>query len=136
MNKLIGSIVATLLFLIPSQNVFAEIDKSSPMLCSVINAAEYSLDGGCFEGTAEDFNLPQFIKIDFQKNTISEVGEDTKNRKSRIINFKHIDNKFIMQGVENGRSWGIIIEGKTGKMSATASDEEVGFVVFGACTGL
>ena len=134
MNKLIGMLFVALLFLIPTQTVFAEIEKSSPLLCSVINAAEYTLEDGCVVGTAETFDLPQFIKIDFQKSTISEVGENTKNRISRIINFKHIDDKFFMQGVENGRNWGIIIQEKTGKMSATVSDEQVGFVVFGVCT--
>jgi outer membrane protein TolC len=34
------------------------------------------------------------------------------------------------------RSWSLLIEKKTGKMSATVSDEGVGFVVFGACTRL
>jgi hypothetical protein len=102
-------------------------------LCSVINAAEFSLEEGCFEGTAESFELPQFIRLDLKNNIISEVGENTKKRSSKIINLKRIDTKLILQGIENGRSWSVIVEEKTGKMSATASDEGIGFVVLGAC---
>ncbi len=136
MFKIIGTILLVLSFLVPAHFANAELDTSSPLLCSVINVAEFTLDEGCFEGTADSFDLPQFVMIDFQNNTISEVGENTKKRKSTINNLKRIDTKLIMQGIENGRSWSVIIEEKTGKMSATASDEGVGFVVLGACTAL
>jgi hypothetical protein len=41
-----------------------------------------------------------------------------------------------MHGGQNGRGWTILISEETGKLSATISDEGVGFVVFGACTPL
>ena len=47
-----------------------------------------------------------------------------------IKSIEHIDGKMIMQGSENGRGWTIVISEKTGKMSATISDDQVGFVVF------
>ncbi len=134
MNKLIGIILITIAFLLPANSSIAELDTSSPLLCSVINVAEYSLEEECFVGTAESFDLPQFVRIDFQNNIISEAGENTEARKSRIINLKHIDNSVILQGIENGRSWSMIVEKQTGKMSATVSEERIGFVVFGACT--
>jgi hypothetical protein len=40
----------------------------------------------------------------------------------------------ILQGIEDGRGWSIIISEDTGKMTATASQDDVGFVIFGACT--
>jgi hypothetical protein len=39
-----------------------------------------------------------------------------------------------LQGPEGGRAWSLIIAKKTGKMSATVSDDQVGFVIFGAWT--
>lgn len=44
------------------------------------------------------------------------------------------DGRLIMQGAENGRGWTLVISEKTGEMSATVSDDKVGFVVFGTCT--
>jgi hypothetical protein len=111
------------------------LDTSAPLLCSVINAAEYSLDGGCFEGTAESFDLPQFVRIDFQNKTISEVGENSQERKSEFKNLEQVNNTSIIQGIGNGRSWSVVI-GDDGKMSAAVSESDLGFIVFGACISL
>jgi hypothetical protein len=40
----------------------------------------------------------------------------------------------ILQGVENGHGWSMSIDQKTGRITTTVSGEEVGFMVFGACT--
>ena len=112
------------------------LDTSSPLLCSVISASECSLEDGCVVGTAETYDLPQFVKLDFQKNMISEVGENSLKRESKIKNHERIENKIVIQGVENGRAWSVIVDEKTGKMSAAVSEERIGFVVFGACTSL
>ena len=134
MKKFIATIFITLVFLVLTHPAIAELDTSSSLLCSVINVAEYSLEEDCFEGTAETFDLPQFVRIDLQNNIISEVGVNTTQRKSKITNLKRVDNSLIMQGIENGRSWSVIVDRETGKMSATASEARVGFVIFGACT--
>ena len=136
MAKIIVTIFIVLSFLVPTQFAIAERDTSAPLLCSVINVAEYTHYAGCFEGQADVFDLPQFIRIDLQNKTIREVGENTRKRTSTINNFKRMDTKLIMQGIENGRSWSVIVEEETGKMTATASDEVVGFIIFGACTSL
>jgi hypothetical protein len=41
-----------------------------------------------------------------------------------------------MQWMHNGRGWTLVISEESGKMSATISDDQVGFVLFGACTPL
>ena len=53
---------------------------------------------------------------------------------SVIENIERVDSRQILQGVENGRGWTIVIPKKTRRLSATVSDEEMGFVVFGDCT--
>jgi hypothetical protein len=40
----------------------------------------------------------------------------------------------VLQGSENGRGWTMVISEETGKVSATVSDDQVGFVIFGAST--
>ena len=39
-----------------------------------------------------------------------------------------------MQGGQEGRSWGAVILGETGRFSAGVVDHEVGFLIFGVCT--
>ncbi len=49
---------------------------------------------------------------------------------------EHNPGNLIMQGGEAGRGWTLVISEETGKMSATISEDRVGFVIFGACTPL
>jgi len=41
-----------------------------------------------------------------------------------------------MHGGQGGRGWSLVISEETGKMSATISEDQVGFVIFGAFTPL
>ena len=60
---------------------------------------------------------------------------------SAIENFERIDGKLILQGAEDGlkdvkdgAGWSISISEETGKMVLTESGDDMGFVIFGACT--
>lgn len=46
------------------------------------------------------------------------------------------DGKLILQGMEDGRGWSLVIVEETGKMSAAIAGSQVGFVVSGNCTTL
>ena len=59
----------------------------------------------------------------------------------RIKNVERIDGKLILKGAEDGQpdvrdgtGWTIAISEETGEMVMTASGNQFGFVVFGACT--
>ena len=132
MRKIMLTLVFMWTFsLIAAQHGFS-VDTASPLLCSVIKVSEYAVEEGCTEGTAESFDIPQFIKFNFKEKIVSEVGISGKNRKSKIMNLVESNNQLVMQGVENNRSWSAVI-GEDGKMTATVSDSEFGFVIFGAC---
>lgn len=114
----------------------AAYDGSVPLLCAVIEVFDCQGAGDCRRGTADSVNLPQFLKIDFKEKTLSttEAGEGKKI--TPIKNFERVEGNMILQGVEGGRPWSLVIATETGKVSATVSDDQVGFVVFGACTPL
>jgi hypothetical protein len=50
-----------------------------------------------------------------------------------IKHLEPFDSSLILQGVESGRAWSMVIAKETGKTSATVFDDQVGFVIFGAC---
>jgi hypothetical protein len=100
--------------------VAGDFDGSKPLLCAVIDVVECGSGGKCQQVTAEDVGIPRFLTI---KNS------------------EHIDGKLILQGAEDGIEgvrdgvgWSLAIAEESGKMVLTASGDEVGFVVFGACT--
>jgi hypothetical protein len=111
----------------------AAYDGSVPLLCSVIEVFDCQAGSDCQPGTAESVNLPQFIKVDFAKKTLSTPEEGGSKRITPITYVERVNGDMILQGVEGSRAWSMVIANETGKISATVSDHQVGFVVFGAC---
>lgn len=120
-----------------------DFDGSKPLLCSVISITECAPDGECRRTTAENVGLPQFLRVDFQKKTISAPRPVDGTPPSAIERMERVDGKLILQGAEDGLEgvrdgvgWTSALSEDTGKFVLTASGEEVAFVVFGACTPL
>jgi len=109
----------------------AKYDGSVPLLCVPIEIIECGATGECFNSTAEDVNLPQFIKVDVKTKMLSAAEED---RKAEIKHLEHTNGRMIMHGGQEGRGWTLVISEETGKMSATISEDQAGFIIFGACT--
>lgn len=122
------------LLIAPNLLVAGSFDGSAPLLCAVIDAIECGADGNCVMGSAESENLPQFVEISFKDKVIKATKGSEIKRVSKIKQVDHNAGSLIMQGSEDGRGWNIIINEKTGKLSATVAGDRVGFIVFGACT--
>ena len=135
MRKLIVMGLAVIcIYFVPFSSMADDFDGSQPLLCATIKAIECGPQGECFHGMAESVNLPQFFKIDFKKKTITATKESVNKRTSSIKTKERFDGKLILQGMGDELAWSLAISEQTGKMVITASGEEVGFVVFGACT--
>ena len=130
--KVIG--LSTFLYLVPYHLAVAQYDGSVPLLCAPIQAIDCDVEDPCLRGTPDDVNIPNFFRINLQEKMITAVKEG--GRQTAIKNIERINGKTILQGVQDGRGWTMIMSEHTGKMSATVSDDGVGFVVFGACTPL
>ena len=64
-------------------------------------------------------------------------------RISKIKHVEHMENKLILQGVEegvenieDGLAWSMAISKKTGKVVLSASGDGVAYVVFGTCSAV
>jgi len=130
MNKTLGALGLALA--LPAAPVAASFDGSVPLMCAAIEILECSADGECHRRTAENVNLPRFIKLDFAKKTMSGAGGD--QRTAPINNFERSNGRIIMHGGQEGRAWSLVIDGGNGNMSAGVVDHDFAFVVFGACT--
>jgi hypothetical protein len=127
--------------LVPLAAVAGDFDGSRPLIFSVISVFECTPNGNCLPVTAESIELPQFLKIDFRKKTITPTSKTDGKPASRIERMERIDGKLMLQGAEDGvenvrdgLGWTMAISEDTGRVVLTASGEEVAFVVFGACT--
>ena len=121
-------------FIMPFQVFAGDFDGSKPLLCAVIRTIECGPDGECKHVTAEHIDIPQFLRIDFEKKIISSTPEAGPVRTTKIKNMYREEGKLILQGVQKGKAWNMVINEVTGKVTLSASDDQAGFVVFGACT--
>jgi hypothetical protein len=118
--------------LVPGALAAAPYDGSAPLLCAVITVLECMPTGECQRGTAESVNIPPFVTVDVPQKMLRAA--DATNRTSSITSREHLNGRMILQGVEGGRGWNMVIAEDTGKMSATVVEDAAGFVIFGACT--
>ena len=129
-------IVATVCLCIASSGAGAAgLEGSTRMLCVLTSAAGCDSRSGCQGTPVEDLNIPQFFKIDTEKNTMTPVGvaeEVAATWATRIKDSQRMDGKIFLQGIEV-RGWSIVICEETGKLSLTASGDEEAFVLFGVC---
>lgn len=142
MNKMkICSLIIISIWLISTSAMAGNFDGSKEMICAVMDITECGPGGKCQKVTAEDVGIPLFLKIDFKKKKISATHADGTKRSTTIERSEKVDGKLIIQGAEDGIEgvrdgvgWSLAIAEETGKTVLTASGDEVGFVIFGACT--
>ena len=140
--RLIGLALLCVL-VVPFSVIAGDFDGSKPLLFAAIDVIECGANGECSRVSPESIALSQFFKIDFKKKKIFPVGESQEKKSTTIENMELIDGKLILQGAEDGVEgvrdgvgWSMAIAEETGKAVLTASGDQVGFVVFGACTPL
>ena len=105
------------------------VDGTKPLLCASIEANGCMSGEPCDRDLPENMGAPQFLKIDFAKKEI--IGP---RRTTPILRMENSEDQILLQGVELGMGWVLVIDRTTGKFTATLADNVSGFVIFGACT--
>lgn len=116
----------------------AEFDKSIPIICSLSNFSECTIDG-CETVSAESIQAPTFIRVNAKKKTIKAYAQG-KTRESKVDSIEIIDGKLILAGIEDGAedvrdgvgySASVTIE--TGNLVLTAVSDDLAIMAYGAC---
>lgn len=110
------------------------LDGSSDIVCALMRVVACLEDGACLEGQARTFELPALIVMDAEDNVLRGTYESGVNAISPIKNKERMDERLILQGVENGRGWTVVINTETGAMSGSGIGNDLSFLVSGACT--
>jgi hypothetical protein len=112
----------------------ASLDGTQNLICSAIDTVHCVGRETCVQGRAQDVNIPQFFRLDFQEMTIRrQFGEGTE-RTSKIDSLRNDGGELILQGIEEGLGWSLLIDESSGRLTITASSDDEAFVVFGVCT--
>jgi len=131
------------LFIIPFSAFAGDFDGSKPLSGSVDKILEIYPSRISNDADPDTVGLPQNFFIDFEKKIVRPSKDSLIRRTSKIKRVEHIENKLILQGVEDGvenvddgLAWSIAISKKTGKVVLSASGDGVAYVVFGTCTAV
>jgi hypothetical protein len=111
----------------------AELDGSSPLICSAFVASACDSDGTCITGTAESFYFPEFFRIDFDNQSVQSILPSGETRETIIQNLHSEDGVMFLQGNETDRAWSAALSEEDGKFSIAAAGTRVSFSIFGAC---
>ena len=107
---------------------------SGPLVCAVVTAIECGPEGECQRRTVESMNVPQFIKVDPGQKSVAAVDET--GRSAPVQSVERADGRLILHGGQGSRGWSATIAEATGRLSVAVVDEDVSFVLFGACTAV
>ena len=84
--------------------------------------------------------LPKNFLIDFNSKTLRPSKDSLVRRTITFKSLVHIENKMVMQGVDegvegvdDGLAWSLTISKKNGNAILSASGDGVAYVVFGVC---
>ena len=131
------------LLIIPFPAFADDFDGSKPLSGSVDKILEIYPSRIINDADPDTVGLPRNFFIDFQEKIIRPSKDSLIRRTSKIKRVEHIENKLILQGVEegvenvdDGLAWSIAISKKTGKMVLSASGDGVAYAVFGTCTAV
>ena len=120
--------------LLPAGASAAGLDGKSNLVCAAVDVVGCTNGPGCREGSANEFELPQFMFVDFKKQVIHATDETGLDVVSEINSSEITEQQIILQGIENHRGWSATIDKTNGQMTVASTGSGVSFMVFGACT--
>jgi hypothetical protein len=108
-------------------------DGSAPMLCAVTAVSECTADGNCQRSAPQaGNNFPTFMRVDLKGKVLR--ADDGSGRKTDIRASSIVDDQLMLQGIENGKAWTMVIKSDTGRWGGAVVEDDGSFALFGACT--
>ena len=131
------------LLIVISPTFGSEFNGSRPLAGSVDKILEIYPSRINTDADPDTVGLPRNFYIDFKEKLVRPSKDSVIRRTSKIRRVEHIENKLILQGIEDGvenvddgLAWSIAISKKTGKVVLSASGDGVAYVVFGTCAAV
>ena len=131
MKKLI-TIGSALLLSAPA--IAENVEDADRIICASGQAQICLETGDCYDVPPFELNMPDFVLIDVKKKTLSSTEASKENRSTKVKLVESADGVMMIQGIENSRTFSLIIHEATGRLTAAISRDGLTVTVFGACT--
>jgi len=128
----ISLLLVTPLAIVPARA--DDLKGADRLLCASGQLAACFDDGECTHAPPSALNVPAFIEVDLTKKQMGTTPASGQNRVSPIRNLERAEGRIVLQGVEGGRAFSLLIDEASGALTAAIARDGVGVVVFGNCT--
>ena len=121
------------LVLVSAASAAGKYDGSKPMLCAVSAVSECMANGACERSAPQSGNnLPHFLRVDVKGRMLTD--NEGSGRKTEIKTSAVVDGQLMLQGVENGKAWSMVISSEGGRWGGSVVEDDGLIAVFGNCT--
>jgi hypothetical protein len=111
----------------------APYDGTTPMKCKIETVMICSDPSACVRGTAATALLPPVLNVDVPGRLLSG---DKAGRTIKIVSVGRGATRLLLHGEEvemSGTAWNMVVDQKSGAMTAAVLSYNGGFLVFGSC---
>ena len=104
------------------------------MLCVPGTVSHCENGEGCSSVLPETENIPEFIEVDLKSKTIAATKASGEDRSTPITSQSRTAGYLYLQGIENGRTFSMVISESTGDLTFVIAADGETAVMFGGCT--
>ena len=131
MNKVM---IAVLGLLLTGSAAADDVSKSNRMLCSISKVLVCFEGVDCLSVLPFEVGVPRFIIVDVKKKLLTTTKASAENRSTPVANVLREEGRILLQGVEQGRAYGILIDEESGELTGAVARDALTVSAFGACT--
>ena len=124
-----------ILALMTTSPLIADSIKDAGRLLCVPGTVSHCVEGkACSYELPESEGIPEFIEVDLKKKTLSATKASGEDRTTPILSQARSNGYVFLQGVENGRTFSMVISESTGDLTFVVAADGETASMFGACT--
>jgi len=129
--KIAALILALMLASPVAGDVLKDVDR---MLCVPGPVSHCVTNSGCNSEDPEREYIPEFIEVDLKRKTLAATRASGEDRSTPIQNQARAAGYIYLQGVENGRTFSMVISESTGELTFVVAADGETASMFGDCT--
>jgi hypothetical protein len=128
----IAALVMALMYVSPVLS--DSLKDANRLLCVPGQVSHCVVNRDCNSGLPEDENIPEFLELDLKRKTLASTRASGDNRSTQIQNISREADYIYLNGVENGRSFSMVISETTGDLTFVVATDGETAAMFGNCT--